>query len=523
MATRTNRCILVRTKKYVDCTIHCVSLTLDSTFCLSHFQLGSGTFGSVYKGSHVKKSGPRKQWHDVAVKITTPTILDKREGKLFDYTDIEQNCQEIKTLLRLRERDPRHAVVLHLFEFFWKYSTEGKGELVLVSELLGEELDKWRQRQAQFYESSARKISATLMDALHFMHQRGVVHRDLKLQNVLFARENDFASLKIVDFGLAKVLENGRKAKDFCGSLGYIAPEMYKNYEYGMEVDMFAMGVIVFRLLSGVRPFASSNQDKLRHDTVNLRYTIEGKSWDGVSPEAIQLVRKLLIGRDQRIEANAAVDHEWFRTHEESILRVDFTQGDDFNPDDSYSKAVVQSHAPSQPSSAKNEHRFILDSTLEFAVNLLLSDGLYSARIVDYNGEGDGNFATHSDDLFCVEEFVPPQSLVLPRYVARRTTYTEKHCRRICRSVATIIKLSHDNGMAHRNIHVNNFLFNGSTKKVMVRGLQYAQAVEEGRALTGHFGYLYSWYAFKVSAAEYLGLHSMMHQLTSFILSNHYH
>jgi len=105
---------------------------------------------------------------------------------------------------------------------------------------------------------------------------------------------------------------------------------------------MFALGVIIFRLLSGVRPFSSNNQDKLRRDTIDLRYSVQGSNWKGVSPQALKLVRKLLIGKEQRLSALEAMDHEWFLTGgEDSVLRADFSQSRDYVPDDSYSRALA--------------------------------------------------------------------------------------------------------------------------------------------------------------------------------------
>lgn len=127
-----------------------------------------------------------------------------------------------------------------------------------------------------------------------------------------------------------------------------------------------------------------------------------------------------------------------------------------------------------------------------------------------------------NEGLVCIEEILPPKIVLLPMYIARLESYTEKECRRIFREIALIVKLSHDNGMAHRNLLLTNLLVNkevsvGSrrpesdnclfTKEycfffhcqggVLLRGLQYAQAVQADHPLTGHFGYLYSWYAFK--------------------------
>jgi serine/threonine protein kinase len=312
-------------------------------------QLGKGTFGDVYKGAHKHRHGSnrKKPWHYVAIKKTAPTVLDRRDGggtRIRTTFEVEERVQEIKTLIKLREGNPAMSPVLYMYEYFWDYNREtGKGDIFLVTELLGQELDQWRQQQQVFMESSAKRIASVLLEALDFMHSRNVVHRDIKLQNILFRKNGDFRTLKIVDFGLAKVLDHDRTARDFCGSLGYIAPEIYQAMPYQFEVDMFAFGVVLFRLLSGARPFACQNQEKLKADTIGLRYTIQGRNWEGISQEALKLVRKLLIGPEQRFTAEECIRHDWFSAQEESILHADYSQVNDYagNEGDSYSRAIA--------------------------------------------------------------------------------------------------------------------------------------------------------------------------------------
>ena len=141
-------------------------------------------------------------------------------------------------------------------------------------------------------------------------------------------------------------MEGNDKASDFCGSLGYIAPEIYEQKPYRYEVDMFAFGIILFRLLSGVRPFSAVNAEKLRNDTVNLRYKIEGRNWEGVSHNALKLVRNLLIGQQQRFTAEQAINHEWFTENAvaDSVLVPDFTMSHDNvqeNDDENYSQVIA--------------------------------------------------------------------------------------------------------------------------------------------------------------------------------------
>jgi serine/threonine protein kinase len=318
-------------------------------------QCGKGTFGDVFIASHKhidSNSSPRRksaQWKNVAIKKTAPTVLDRRGGvRIHKYTDVEERCQEIKSLIRLREGQPKRLCVLYLYEYYWTFNHhKGQGTLHLVTELLGQELDEWRQNQTVLLESSVKKISSVLLNALDYIGSRNIVHRDIKLQNILFRVNGDIKSLKLVDFGLAKIIEGNEKGSDFCGSLGYIAPEIYEQKPYRYEVDMFAFGVILFRLLSGIRPFSSANPEKLRSDTVNLRYKIEGRNWEGVSPNALKLVRNLLIGQQQRFTAAQAANHEWFDEHgvEDSVLVADYSMLQGQSPggknSDDYSKVIA--------------------------------------------------------------------------------------------------------------------------------------------------------------------------------------
>jgi serine/threonine protein kinase len=427
-----------------------------------------------------------QEWSQVAVKVTRPTVLDLRTGPITTYDDIEQRCQEIKSLCRLQEGSASMSCVLHLYEYFWSSSSPGgKKELYLVTELLGQELDQWQKEQEVFLESTAKRIAKVLLNALQYMHDRGVVHRDIKLQNVLFKRNGDFKTLKIVDFGLAKTLEHGEAASDFCGSLGYIAPEIYQQQPYRYEVDMFAFGVILFRMLSGARPFPFHNQEKLRRDTVDLRYNVQGNNWQGVSQAAIHMVRKLLIGKEERLDVYGAIHHDWFkqRRGEDSVLRVDWslTQQEETrsqqivlvrylaspfvaaykvsNKVSCFCLPFLQSHAP-EALPPREGNRFWLDSSLESALNVLLAEEIYCGRVVDDDG-------SRETGLICVEEFEPRSSMVLPVYISKMPVFTERECRRLCRDIARCIEVSHASGMAHRNLHMNTVIVDKSVRLVL--------------------------------------------------------
>jgi serine/threonine protein kinase len=141
-------------------------------------QLGRGTFGEVYACTH--KRNPSIV---AALKFTEPTVRDTKLGRISGYGDIERRYHEVKLLLKLQVRGPeRHrSLMLQLHECFWNGS-----ELHIVTERLGRDLHSWIREQPVFMEHTAKGVAKRLLQALKFMHERGVVHRDLKPHNILF-------------------------------------------------------------------------------------------------------------------------------------------------------------------------------------------------------------------------------------------------------------------------------------------------------------------------------------------------
>jgi len=127
---------------------------------------------------------------------------------------------------------------------------------LVVEHLNGGDLyDYLEKRNFKISESRARELFAELTSALFYLHAFGVVHRDIKLENILMTDTSNQAITKINDFGLAAILAPHERADEKVGSLNYAAPELLKGEPYDKRIDIWSLGIVFFTLLVGYLPF----------------------------------------------------------------------------------------------------------------------------------------------------------------------------------------------------------------------------------------------------------------------------
>ncbi|CAM4725454.1 unnamed protein product [Leuciscus chuanchicus] len=138
----------------------------------------------------------------------------------------------------------------------------GKDRLFFVMEYVnGGDLMFQIQRSRKFDEARSRFYAAEVTSALMFLHQNGVIYRDLKLDNILLDAEGH---CKLADFGMCKEgILDGITTTTFCGTPDYIAPEILQELEYGPSVDWWALGVLMYEMMAGQPPFEADNEDDL--------------------------------------------------------------------------------------------------------------------------------------------------------------------------------------------------------------------------------------------------------------------
>lgn len=138
----------------------------------------------------------------------------------------------------------RHPHIVGI-QAFW----EDQSNYYLVQDIMeGGELFNWIVERKSFSEADAQRVVMTLLYTLDYCHERGIVHRDLKPENILLAERDNLDSIRIADFGLAHQFDIAGQLNSYCGTPGYIAPEIISKHSYGPEVDMWSLGVIAYIL-----------------------------------------------------------------------------------------------------------------------------------------------------------------------------------------------------------------------------------------------------------------------------------
>ena len=166
----------------------------------------------------------------------------------------------------------------------------------LVTECVagGDVYTRLRRKGGFYREYECRALARQLVDVLEYLHALGVVHRDVKHENLLLVEKNNDVNIKLCDFGLAVRLRPGQLLDDFCGTAEFAGPEIVTCRPYGTAVDMWACGVVLFSLLSGTRPFEHRDRAALGELIRGARYSFTpAEFWKDVSEDAKNLIATL--------------------------------------------------------------------------------------------------------------------------------------------------------------------------------------------------------------------------------------
>ncbi|KAF6718918.1 Serine/threonine-protein kinase MARK1 [Oryzias melastigma] len=228
--------------------------------------IGKGNFAKVKLAKHTLTG------REVAIKIIDKTQLNP--------TSMQKLFREVSVMKMLN-----HPNIVKLFEVI-----ETEKTLYLVMEYAsGGEVFDYLVAHGRMKEKEARAKFRQIVSAVEYCHQKRIVHRDLKAENLLLDAD---MNIKIADFGFSNEFTLGSKLDTFCGSPPYAAPELFQGKKYdGPEVDIWSLGVILYTLVSGSLPFDGQNLKELRERVLRGKYRIPFY----MSTDCENLLKKLLV------------------------------------------------------------------------------------------------------------------------------------------------------------------------------------------------------------------------------------
>lgn len=259
-------------------------------------KIGQGSFGKVYEATH-KSTG---------VKWAIKSINKEKAGS----SALKLVEREVSILKRVS-----HPHVITLNEVI-----ESPKKMYLVMELCtGGELADVLKEKKYFSEVETKQIMERLASGIAYLHKNGIVHRDMKLENVLMAESpdnpDDKLHVKVTDFGLS-VAKGGvtpdSMMQDFCGTPIYMAPEILDNKSYSQQCDVWALGIIMYTLLCGYPPFRANDENML-YDLIREGNVIfEDEIWCAVSEEGKNCILGMLkTDPAHRLSAAEVLNHHW--------------------------------------------------------------------------------------------------------------------------------------------------------------------------------------------------------------------
>jgi len=266
-----------------------------------HETMGQGTFSTV-KRCVCKETGD-----EFAIKI-----IDKSRFFHIDKTR-EQIKREVDILKQIK-----HPYIISIHDVI-----ETDRWLYIVLELAtGGDLFRSLESRAKFSETDAKRIFKQILEGLKYLHnEKATAHRDLKPENILLADKTENSDIKITDFGLARMTtHHGRTMTTMCGTPEYVAPEILFSSTnstkeadgYGVEVDMWSVGALLYILLSGTLAFHAPTKVLLYHAIRKGKFSFPEERWKNVSDSAKDLITKLIVvDAKKRLTVNEALCHPW--------------------------------------------------------------------------------------------------------------------------------------------------------------------------------------------------------------------
>ena len=249
--------------------------------------LGKGAFGKVNLALHIASG-----------KLVAIKSFDKK--KLSKENSIKKIMNEIEVLKKLRNN-------IFCTKIYDTFQTDT--HILIVMEFICADLLDFIRKREKLDEKKAKIIFKQIALGLKNMHKNNIVHRDIKLDNLLLDLTN---TIKICDFGVSKIIHSENEImQDHCGTPAYIAPEVFEDLGYyGYGCDIWSLGVTLYYMLEGEQPFKGRSIEELKKNICSKNY----QNIELISKEAEDLLDKMLtLNPEERITLDEILKHKWIK------------------------------------------------------------------------------------------------------------------------------------------------------------------------------------------------------------------
>jgi calcium/calmodulin-dependent protein kinase I len=278
-------------------------------------ELGAGAFSTVFDGTHSQSE------NQYAVKCVRRHDLHQS-----DAVALQDEIEALKVL-----KDCPYIVRIHdVFD-------EPDYSYVVLERMEGGDLIDRIIEKAHYTEVDAREVCKQLLLGVQFCHANKIANRNLKPENLLLVSKTSDTDVKISDFGYAKKVLYPNSLRTQCGTEGYVAPEILEHRPaYDVHCDMWSLGVIIYIVLGGYRPFRGS-QDEVMKQIRYGEYEFHERYWGHVSQDAKNMIAGMLtVDPEKRISAAEALNNAWITADKNSLGQTDLKENQeqlkDFKP-----------------------------------------------------------------------------------------------------------------------------------------------------------------------------------------------
>lgn len=234
--------------------------------------------------------------------IPKAKIDKKNQGKMFFEFQLLKNID--------------HPHIIRVFEVY----NDQKNFYLITEFCEGGDIFSMIQKADNFNEKIASRIMKQIVNAVLYCHINGIVHRDIKSDNILFLHNRIDSPVKLIDFGISVKFEKETKLREKTGTVLYIAPEVIKG-SYDEKCDIWSCGVLMYMMLSGLPPFYGTNRKEVMAKISQGKFSFKSKIWTLISKEAKDLIEKMLtLNPEQRPSCKEILNHPWFL--KEEVIKI---------------------------------------------------------------------------------------------------------------------------------------------------------------------------------------------------------